>query len=124
MFKKIIRSIINTPDTSAASKEESLVTGISKPTAPKFNVGGFSAQKPIKIEILGTGCAKCIALEKVVQDVIKTLEGNFEVVKVEDIQSIIAYQVVSTPGLVVDGEVKSTGKLLSQEEVRRLLNER
>ncbi|MDF1877768.1 thioredoxin family protein [Sulfurimonas sp. SAG-AH-194-L11] len=76
------------------------------------------------MEILGTGCAKCITLEKVVQDVIKTLEGNFEVVKVQDIQSIMAYQVVSTPGLVVDGEVKSTGKLLSQEEVRKLLNER
>jgi len=108
-------------ETPTAVKKESIVTGISKPTTPNFNVGSFSAKKPTKIEILGTGCAKCIALTKIVQDVVGTLDGQFEVVKVEDIQEIMAYQVMSTPGLVIDGEVKSTGKLLTQKEVRALL---
>ena len=73
------------------------------------------------IEILGTGCTKCVALEKVVNEVIQELEGNFDVKKVSDIQEIMAYNVVSTPGLVINGTVVSTGKLLSVEEVKKLL---
>lgn len=74
-----------------------------------------------KIEILGTGCTKCVALEKVVNEVINSLEGNYEVEKVSDIQEIMAYNVVSTPGLVINGTVVSTGKLLTADEVKKLL---
>lgn len=74
-----------------------------------------------KIEILGTGCSKCIALEKVVNTVVEELEGNYEVEKVSDLQEIMAYNVVSTPGLVINGTVVSTGKLLSVDEVKKLL---
>ncbi|SFV61442.1 redox-active disulfide protein 2 [hydrothermal vent metagenome] len=109
------------PQTQNPKKKESVITGISKPSVPNFTGSSFSAQKPRKIEILGTGCAKCIALAKTVQEVVDTLDGNFEVVKVENIEEIMAYQVMSTPGLVIDGEVKSTGKLLSQTQVRELL---
>jgi len=73
------------------------------------------------IEILGTGCPKCVALEKVVSQVTQELEGNFEVKKVSDLQEIMAYNVVSTPGLVINGTVVSTGRLLSADEVKKLL---
>ncbi len=75
----------------------------------------------MKIEILGTGCAKCKALEVVVKEAISKIGGFHEVVKVEDIMEIMKYNVVSTPALVIDGVVKSTGKLLSVEEVIDIL---
>ena len=76
----------------------------------------------MKIEILGTGCAKCTALEKVVKEAVSKIGGFHSVEKVEDIMKIMEYQVVSTPGLVIDGKVVSTGKLLSVEEVIALMN--
>lgn len=75
----------------------------------------------MKIEILGTGCSKCEALfNNAKQAVGKT--GKFaQIEKVEDLQKIMEYGVMSTPGLVINGEVKSTGKLLSTEEIIALL---
>jgi small redox-active disulfide protein 2 len=75
----------------------------------------------MKIEILGTGCAKCKALEKVVQEAVAKIGGFHEVKKVEDIMEIMKYNVVSTPGLVIDGAIRSTGKLLSVDEVIALM---
>lgn len=75
----------------------------------------------MKIEVLGTGCAKCKALEEVTKQAVAKIGGFHSVTKVEDIMEIMNYQVVSTPALVVDGEVKSTGKLLSVEEVIEIL---
>jgi len=74
-----------------------------------------------KIEILGTGCTKCVALEKVVNIVVDELEGSYDVEKVSDLEQIMAYNVVSTPGLVINGTVVSTGKLLTIDEVKKLL---
>jgi len=74
-----------------------------------------------KIEILGTGCTKCVALEKVVNTVVDELEGNYDVEKVSDLEQIMSYNVVSTPGLVINGTVVSTGKLLTVDEVKKLL---
>jgi len=76
----------------------------------------------MKIEILGTGCAKCKALEEVVKKTITEYSGFHSVVKVEDIQKIMDYGVINTPGLVIDGIVKSTGKLLTVEEIRGLID--
>lgn len=75
----------------------------------------------MKIEILGTGCAKCSALEKIAKEAVATIGGFHAVLKVEDVMEIMNYGVTSTPALVVDGVVKSTGKLLSKEEVIDLL---
>jgi len=75
----------------------------------------------MKIEVLGTGCAKCKTLEAVTKQAVAKIGGFHSVEKVEDIVKIMEYGVVSTPALVVDGEVKSTGKLLSVEEVIALL---
>jgi len=77
----------------------------------------------MKIEILGTGCTKCVALEKVVQEALAKVGGFHQVEKVDDIMEIMKYNVVSTPGLVIDGEVKSTGKLLTVDEVVKLIEE-
>jgi len=76
----------------------------------------------MKIEILGTGCTKCNALEKVAKQAVAKVGGFHSVEKVEDIQRIMDYGVVSTPGLVMDGEVVSTGKLLNVDEVVSLMN--
>ncbi|WP_416768670.1 thioredoxin family protein [Sulfurimonas sp. ST-25] len=75
----------------------------------------------MKIEILGTGCSKCNELEaKVKQAVAKS--GKFlQVEKVSDLQKIMAYGVMSTPGLVIDGEVKSTGRVPSVDEILAMI---
>ena len=75
----------------------------------------------MKIEILGTGCSKCKALEANAKEAIAQIGGFHSVEKVEDLVEIMNYGVVSTPGLVVDGEVKSTGKLLTVEQLVALL---
>lgn len=76
----------------------------------------------MKIEVLGTGCAKCITLEKVVKEAIAKSGKFVQLEKVDDIMKIIEYQVVSTPGLVIDGKVVSTGKVLSVDEVLVYIN--
>ena len=75
----------------------------------------------MKIEVLGTGCTKCVALEAVVKQAIAKSGKFVQLEKVDDIMKIMEYQVVSTPGLVIDGEVVSTGKLLSVDEVLELM---
>lgn len=75
----------------------------------------------MKIEILGTGCAKCKALEEAAKQAVSKIDGFHEVIKVDDIVEIMKYNIVSTPALVVDGVVKSTGKLLSVDEVLKIL---
>jgi len=74
----------------------------------------------MKIEILGTGCAKCKALEENAKKAVVQAGIFAQVEKVEDLVEIMNYGVMSTPGLVIDGEVKSTGKLLSHEEIKAL----
>ncbi len=76
----------------------------------------------MKIEVLGTGCAKCITLEKVVKEAIAKSGKFVQLEKVDDIMKIMEYQVVSTPGLVIDGKVVSTGKVLSVDEVLVYIN--
>ena len=75
----------------------------------------------MKLEILGTGSPKCKALEEVTKLAIAKIGGFHTVEKVEDIQKIMDYGVMSTPALVVDGVVKSTGKLLGVEEIVTIL---
>ena len=76
----------------------------------------------MKIEILGTGCTKCTQLEAVVKQAVAKSGKFAQIEKVEDVMKIMEYQVVSTPGLVIDGKVVSTGKLLSVDEVIALIN--
>ncbi|UWX57142.1 thioredoxin family protein [Chlorobaculum sp. MV4-Y] len=74
-----------------------------------------------EIKILGTGCAKCNQLADAVKTVIATENIEASVEKVEDIQKIMAYNVLSTPALVVDGEVRCKGRVPDQAELKDLL---
>jgi len=78
----------------------------------------------MKIEILGTGCKKCNDLEAVVKQAISKIGGFHSVEKVDDVMKIMNYGVMSTPGLVIDGTVKSTGKVLSIDEVLELMDKK
>ena len=75
----------------------------------------------MEIKILGTGCPKCKALEKVTRDVVAENGIDANVTKVEDIMDIMKYGVMTTPALVVDGKVVLKGHVPSKEEVKELL---
>ena len=75
----------------------------------------------MRIEILGTGCPKCKRVFQNAEEAVKALNLEAEVVKVEDIQEIINAGVMLTPALAVDGEVKSVGKVLSVDEIKKIL---
>jgi small redox-active disulfide protein 2 len=75
----------------------------------------------MKIEILGSGCAKCMQLYDNVKKALDQAGKEAEVVKVKDMPSIMKYGVMSTPALVIDGQVKFSGKLASPEEIRGML---
>ena len=75
----------------------------------------------MKIEILGTGCAKCRATEKIVKKVVEELGIQAEIVKVEDLQEIINRGVMMTPAVVVDGEVKISGHQPTVEEIKKII---
>ncbi|MFC1570603.1 thioredoxin family protein [Candidatus Omnitrophota bacterium] len=72
----------------------------------------------MKIEILGTGCPKCKQLYENAKAAIEQSGKEAEIVKVEDIAKITDYAVMMIPALVVDGVVKSTGKVLSADEIK------
>lgn len=73
------------------------------------------------IKILGTGCPKCEKLEKNLDKALKELNMEAIILKVENLAEIVSYGVMNTPGLVVDEEVKSIGKALSVDEIKKIL---
>jgi small redox-active disulfide protein 2 len=75
----------------------------------------------MKIEILGTGCTKCKALEEAAKQAVAKSGKFAQIEKVEDIMKIMDYGVMSTPALVIDGKVLSSGKLLSIAEIVDLI---
>jgi small redox-active disulfide protein 2 len=75
----------------------------------------------MKIEILGTGCAKCHKLEEDVWDAVGELGVEALIVSVQDIKKIMGYGVMTTPALVVDGEVKMAGKIPTKDEIKKWL---
>ena len=74
-----------------------------------------------KIEIYGTGCTKCNKLEEISRKAALELGLQCEIIKVKDIKKIIDLGVMTVPALVVDGQVKVSGKLPSLEEVKDLI---
>ncbi len=75
----------------------------------------------MKVQILGSGCAKCKLLEEHARQAVAELSLNAELVKVSDIDEIMEMGVMMTPALALDGEVKSAGKLLSKDAVVEIL---
>lgn len=75
----------------------------------------------MRIEVLGMGCQKCSNLYETVKQAASELGLSPEIVKVEDIQKIMAYGVMTTPALVVDGVVKVAGKVPGKDEIKGYL---
>lgn len=73
------------------------------------------------VKVLGSGCAKCNALEDAVREALAELGMNTAIEHVTDFAQIAAYGVLSTPALVVDGKVVSYGKVLKKDEAKALL---
>jgi small redox-active disulfide protein 2 len=76
----------------------------------------------LQIKILGSGCPNCKKLEEETKKVVSNLAVEAEVEKVTDYQQIMDYDVLSTPGLVINGEVVSSGRIPSQSEISSFLN--
>lgn len=75
----------------------------------------------MKIQILGTGCPKCKKLAETAEAAAKELQLDYELEKITDINQIMAFGVMMTPALAVDGDVKITGKTPNVEAVKKLL---
>ncbi|MCX6966652.1 MAG: thioredoxin family protein [Verrucomicrobia bacterium] len=74
-----------------------------------------------KLQILGTGCAKCTQLAEATEHAAQLLGVPYEIEKVTEIQRIMAFGVMRTPALVVDGVVKASGRLPSSDEIRQMI---
>jgi len=75
----------------------------------------------MNIKILGTGCARCRQLEKTTREVVKELGIDATVEEVKDMRQIMAYNILTTPGLVINEKVISSGKVPSKAEVTQLV---
>lgn len=75
------------------------------------------------VKVLGSGCAKCNALEDAARAALAELDMDTTIDHVTDFAQIAAYGVMTTPALVVDGKVVSYGKVLKKEEAKRLIRE-
>ncbi len=74
-----------------------------------------------KLQILGTGCAKCKKLAEQTEEAAKSLGMEYQLEKVSDLQEIMKFGVMMTPALAVDGQVKVVGKVPSVDEIKKML---
>ena len=75
-----------------------------------------------KIQILGTGCPKCKTLAENAEKAVLELDADYEIIKITDINEILKFGVMMTPGLAIDNEVKSVGKVLSADEIKKIIS--
>jgi small redox-active disulfide protein 2 len=73
------------------------------------------------IKVLGTGCARCKSLENLTRQAAQELDLEADIEKIEDIQKIMEYGILHTPGLVIDGKVVLSGKIPQISELKELL---
>jgi small redox-active disulfide protein 2 len=76
-----------------------------------------------RIEVLGPGCANCVRLERVAREAVAMTGLEAEIVKVSDYGEIVSRGVLSTPGLVIDGQVVSVGRVPSVDDVAAWLRQ-
>lgn len=76
----------------------------------------------MEIKVLGTGCPKCKSLERITREVVAQNGIDATITKVEDIMEIMKHGVMSTPALVVDGNVEVKGRVPSAEEIKQILS--
>ncbi|GAB4406768.1 MAG: thioredoxin family protein [Anaerolineales bacterium] len=77
----------------------------------------------MEIKVLGTGCPNCLRLERVAREAAQEAGVQAEFVKVTDIAEIMTYPILGTPGLVINGRVKSSGRIPRKEEIIAWLKE-
>lgn len=82
---------------------------------------GEDRKRSCGVKVLGSGCAKCSALERVAREALEELGMETAVEHVTDFKQIAAYGVMTTPALVVDGKVVSCGKVLKKDEAEALI---
>lgn len=75
----------------------------------------------MKVKVLGPGCAKCKTTYSIVEKVIKESGLDVELSKVDDIIEMMSYNIMTTPAVVVDGEVKIKGRVPSEREIKEIL---
>jgi small redox-active disulfide protein 2 len=75
------------------------------------------------VKVLGAGCSKCKALEEKVRQLIAMHQLNFDVEKVSDLQDIMKYGIMTTPGLVINGKVRSAGTVPKDSQLLQWLRE-
>ena len=78
----------------------------------------------VKIEVLGSGCRKCMNLYESAKAAVEETGSDAAVEKVTDMMTIVSYGVMSTPALVIDGQVVSSGRIPSREEIAKMLRDR
>jgi len=71
----------------------------------------------VTIKVLGSGCSRCIQLEKIVRKLVETRRTEFQVEKVTEMQDIMKYNILTTPGLVINGKLVSAGKIPSETDI-------
>lgn len=74
-----------------------------------------------KIQILGTGCPKCEKLAENAEAAVREMADEYDIEKVTQINEIMKFGVMMTPALAIDGEVKAVGKVLSPDEIKKML---
>lgn len=75
----------------------------------------------MEVKVLGPGCAKCKTTFQVIEKVIKESNLDVKLTKVDDIKEMMSYNIMTTPAVVVDGEVRMKGQVPSESDVKRLL---
>jgi small redox-active disulfide protein 2 len=91
----------------------------AKPAA--VGVGLAKGQAVSTIQILGTGCKRCRDLTANAEKAVQELGIEMVIEKVTEIQDIIKFQILMTPGLVIDGQVKAAGRVPSVDEIKQML---
>ncbi len=77
----------------------------------------------MKLQILGPGCPRCKKLAENAEAATRELGAEVEIAKVADIDEIVRFGVMMTPGLVINGTIKSTGRIASVEEIKKWITE-
>lgn len=78
----------------------------------------------MKVQVYGTGCANCIALEKTVKKAVEELGMDVEIVKIDEMDKILEAGLLSTPGFAIEDEMKSMGRVPSVDEIKKWIKEK
>lgn len=116
-------SLFSPKPCSCSCGSNMIVEEVEKTPAPNFENVKFDASRTAirEIKILGPGCAKCKSTYQVIAQVVSENNLDVRITKIEDITEIMSYNVMSTPAVVVDGEVRLKGHVPSASEVKQLL---